>query len=342
MLKFSFLIALYNGEQYLTKLLDSLLVQDIPYDEYEIICLDDCSPDNSSDVVRTYQKKYLNIRLYKNETNCKIATNVNKLIDWANGKYFWTLGQDDYIEPNCLNRVWRKLESDNLDVLVFNYRRVNQFCKTLEEIHEVENTKVMLGTRWIEHQYTEKNRDYCYYILGYEWRAIFRTKHWKQNNIRCVDGLSWEDTVIMMKAIVYAKNVASIDDILYNYRKHVASISSNSNHIKRGDYIFEFSFQVGDEVERFYYELIELAPDLATNMYKQIIWRYNYFAFDLVCTTQEQKKKFYERYSQYKELVKQKRNWLNWRSKILLIPYVGYYVACLCEIIYRTKKLIFK
>ena len=41
MLKFSFLIALYNGEDYLPSLLDSLLNQDIPYDEYEIICLDD-------------------------------------------------------------------------------------------------------------------------------------------------------------------------------------------------------------------------------------------------------------------------------------------------------------
>ena len=339
MLKFSFLIALYNGEDYLPSLLDSLLNQDVPYDEYEIICLDDCSPDHSSDVVKTYQKKFPNIRLYKNEKNCKIATNVNKLIWWAKGKYFWTFGQDDYVEPNCLARVWNKLESNNLDVLVFNYRRVDQFGKALEDIHEVENTHPMSGVDWIENQYVAKHRDYCYYILGYEWRAIFRTEHWREHNIRCVDGLSWEDTVIMMKAIVYSQSVASIDDILYNYRRHIGSISSSANHIKRGDYIFEFSFQVGEEVENFYDELLTLAPQLAPNMYKQLVWRYNCFAFDLIRTSKEQKKNFYRRYNEHRLLVRQKCDWLNWKSRILLST-IGYALSRVCEVGYKTKKNI--
>jgi len=337
MIKFSFLVALYNGEDYIPALLDSLLHQDVPFDEYEIVCLDDCSPDHSSDVVREYQKKYSNIRLYKNETNCRIATNVNKLIELAKGKYFWVLGQDDYIEPNCLGRLWDKLESESLDVLLFNYRRVNQDGKVIEDIHEVNNTNKMYGINWIQNQYADRNRDYCNYILGYEWRAVFRTEHWKQHNIRCVDGLSWEDTVIMMKAIVYSQSVASISDILYNYRRYDGTISSCTNHIKRGDYIFEFSFQVGDEVEQFYMELLQLAPSLAPNMYKQLVWRYNCFAFDLVRTNKEQKRKFYAKYAQYRSLAQQKVHWLNWKSKTLM-SFIGYPIARICEIIYRTKK----
>ena len=330
---------MYNGEESLPCLLDSLLNQDISYDEYEIICLDDCSPDHSSDVVMTYQKKYPNIRLYKNEKNCKIATNVNKLIGWVKGKYFWILGQDDYIEPNCIARVWSKLESNNLDVLVFNYRRVDQWGNILENIHEVENTLSMSGVDWIENQYVAKHRDYCCYILGYEWRAVFRTEHWREYHIRCVDGLSWEDTVIMMKAIVYSQFVASIDDILYNYRRHIGTISSSANHIKRGDYIFEFSFQVGEEVEQFYEELLMLAPQLAPNMYKQLVWRYNCFAFDLVRTSREQKKNFYKHYNKYRSLVCQKKHWLNWKSRLMLSD-IGYLLSRICETGYRIKKNI--
>ncbi|MCQ2310149.1 MAG: glycosyltransferase [Paludibacteraceae bacterium] len=341
MIKFSFLVALYNGEQFLISLLNSLVSQDIKIDEYEIVCLDDCSPDHSSKIVMEYQKKYPNIRLYKNERNCRIATNINKLTQLAHGKYFWILGQDDYIEPYCLNKLWNKLEADFLDVLIFNYRRVDQMGKNVAEYYEVESTSKMRGVEWIKNQYTYRDRDYCNYILGYEWRAIFRTQHWLDNKIRCVEGLSWEDTVIMMKAIVYSHSVASISDILYNYRINEGSISYSNNHLKRGDYIFEFSFQVGDEVERFYNELLTLAPDLATQMYKQVKWRYNCFAFDLVRTSREQKQQFYRYYKKYKLLVLQKKYWLNWKSK-LLVSYIGYWVSVICESIYKLKKRILK
>lgn len=341
MVKFSFLVALYNGEQYLNRLLDSLLEQDIPYEEYEIIFLDDCSPDQSSEVVRDYQTRFPNIHLYKNEFNCRIATNVNKLIGWVSGKYFWILGQDDYIEPYCLSHLWNKLEADSLDVLLFNYRRVNQNECLIANYGEVENTVSMSGVEWIRNQYTDKGRDYCNYILGYEWRAIYRTEHWRKHNIRCVDGLSWEDTVIMMKAIVFSKSVASISDILYNYRINEGSISYSSNHIKRGNYIFEFSFLVGDEVEQYYNELKLLAPELVPNMLRQLKWRYNCFAFDLVRTSQEQKKVFYNFYVNHKQLVNEKKHWLNWKSRILLSS-IGYPVARCCEKVYRIKKTLLK
>lgn len=336
MLKFSFLVALYNGEQYLSKMLDSLLNQNISYDEYEIICLDDCSPDGSAKIVKEYQRRYPNILLYKNERNCKIATNVNKLVSLSRGKYFWTIGQDDYIENNCLKQLWERLISEDLDVLVFNYRRVNGKGHLIENIHEVNDTNKMNGVDWIRNQYA--NRDYCCYILGYEWRAIYKTEYWRTKDIKCVDGLSWEDTVIMMKAIVFSKAVASSSAIFYNYRRNDGSISFCENHIKRGDYIYEFSFPVGNEVEQFYNQLKVIAPDLAENMLRQLKWRYNCFAFDLIRTSREQRLIFYEICKLNNKLVQQKWHWLKYQSKILLYPIIGYNVANMCNVIYKIKK----
>lgn len=339
MVKFSFLIPLYNGEQYIAQCLDSLLNQDISCECYEIICLDDCSSDNSCDVIRKYQQHYPNIKLYKNEKNSRVATNVNRLVQLASGKYFWLIGQDDYIKPNCLGMLWNKLEADNLDVLVFNYRRVNQNEELIEDIREVDNTQKMTGVEWIVNQYESKDRNYCYYILGYEWRAVYKTEHWRNKHIKCVDGLNWEDTVIMMKAIVYSNSVASNSDILYNYRQHIGSISSSVNHVKKGNYIFEFSFQVGDEVEQFFNELLILAPQLVLNMKKQVQWRYNCFAFDLIRTNHEQMKLFYITVKQYKSLLQSKKHWLNWKSRALLTA-IGYPMARLCGAVYRLKKLL--
>ena len=84
-IKFSFLVSIYNGEKYLSKLFDSLLEQDIPHEQYEIVCVDDCSQDNSIHIVEQYQKKCSNIKLFKNSQNQRVATNLNNLTDQCRG-----------------------------------------------------------------------------------------------------------------------------------------------------------------------------------------------------------------------------------------------------------------
>ena len=121
MLKFSLLVPIYNGERFLNCLFENFQKQDIPSDEYEIVCVDDCSSDSSIGMIESYQKRYPNIRLLRNEKNSRAATNVNRLVEVAKGKYFWLIGQDDYIEPNCLGMLWEKLENGQLDVLLFFY-----------------------------------------------------------------------------------------------------------------------------------------------------------------------------------------------------------------------------
>ena len=57
-MKLSIIVPIYNVEAYLPSCLDSLLEQDISHNDYEIICVNDCSPDNSRSVVLDYQKKF--------------------------------------------------------------------------------------------------------------------------------------------------------------------------------------------------------------------------------------------------------------------------------------------
>ena len=336
MLKFSFLVPIYNGERFLDRLFTSLLSQDIPHTEYEIVCVDDCSQDHSVDLIEQYCKKYPNIRLLRNDINRKIAYNANLLAASAKGEYMWFLGQDDYVETNCLGKLYKRLNEDSLDVLVFNYRHVLEDESLFRECKVVSASETLTGVEWIKKQFADK--DYCQYILGYTWRAILRTELWKKNNIRCVDGMMYEDTINLLKSIVYAKAVASIPDMLYNYRINYSSITYRKDFVKRGDLIYEFAFGVGQEVETFYNELKNIDVDLSKNLYAHLQQRYNNFPFDLIRTPNEHKKAFYQCVKLNNDFVRSKWHYLNWKSKVLLNRLLGYPTACLGYYVYKTYK----
>ena len=57
----SFIVPVYNTEKYLEECLDSLLTQDIPYDDYEIVCVNDGSTDGSCKILKAYSERYSNI-----------------------------------------------------------------------------------------------------------------------------------------------------------------------------------------------------------------------------------------------------------------------------------------
>ena len=68
-MKLSIILPVYNVEKFIPDCLDSLETQDLPKEEYEIICVDDGSPDNAVQVIEAYQKKYSNIRLVRQENS---------------------------------------------------------------------------------------------------------------------------------------------------------------------------------------------------------------------------------------------------------------------------------
>lgn len=339
MLKFSFLVPVYNGSKFLKRLFGSLLEQDLPYEEYEIVCVDDCSSDNSVDLIREYQKSYPNIRLLINEKNSRVATNVNKLVDAAEGKYFWLLGQDDYIETNSLGMLWERMETDQLEVLLFNYFKEDEEGTLLDDFKVFNSSEKMSGLDFIRTQFVDW--DYCLFLLGFEWRGVYKTGYWRGKGIRCVEGMNYEDTVILLKAIVYSSAVASIDNYLYHYRVNANSITYNDNFRKKGELIYEFAFVVGEEVEEFYNEFVIIDPTLANNLLRHLKNRYNNFTFDLIRTPKEYKKGFYKKVSENRVFVDSKRHWLQRDAKLMLLPYLGFPISRMCEKVYRIKKRLF-
>ncbi|MDH6314239.1 glycosyltransferase involved in cell wall biosynthesis [Parabacteroides sp. PFB2-10] len=121
----SLIIPVYNVEAYLEECLDSCLEQDIPHSDYEIIAINDGSPDGSLAILERYAAKYPNITVLSQENRGLSATR-NRGIEVAKGEYIWFIDSDDWIEKNCLSSLLGHTE----DMVMFggmNTGRKGQF-----------------------------------------------------------------------------------------------------------------------------------------------------------------------------------------------------------------------
>lgn len=121
MLRLSFIVPFYNVEPYIEECIRSLYNQDIPMEEYEVICVDDCSPDGSRAIVERLQKEYPTLKLLCHTENKRQGGARNTGMREAQGKYIWFVDSDDYIKPNCLKGLLEIVEKEDLDILDFDF-----------------------------------------------------------------------------------------------------------------------------------------------------------------------------------------------------------------------------
>src|SRR5690349_581871 len=96
----SICIPAYNNEAYIAETISSVLSQ--TYSVFEIIIVDDCSTDNTVEVVRKFNDH--RIRFYQNEKNLGMHGNWNRALSLAKGEYVKLLCGDDTIFPGCLQK----------------------------------------------------------------------------------------------------------------------------------------------------------------------------------------------------------------------------------------------
>lgn len=133
-IKLSIIVPVYNAEMHIERCLNSLVSQGMNENEYEIICIDDGSVDNSVQIIKIFQAKYSFIKLFKKE-NGGVSSARNKGLDLAEGEYVSFVDADDYLDQNtykdCLSELYKK----DIALLQFGFRSV--FKQGVEE-HQIE------------------------------------------------------------------------------------------------------------------------------------------------------------------------------------------------------------
>ena len=99
----SIVLATYNGSLFLSEQLESIVTQTYP--NIEIIVVDDCSTDNTIEILKSFQIKYCNLKIFLNDTNLGYVKNFEKGCSLATGEYSARCDQDDYWHPEKLSKM---------------------------------------------------------------------------------------------------------------------------------------------------------------------------------------------------------------------------------------------
>lgn len=220
MIKLSIIIPFYNVEQYIAQCLDSVYDQDIPEEEYEVICVNDASPDNSREIVKEYQKKHKNLILVEHEVNKKLGAARNTGRRVAQGKYIWNVDSDDMIAPNCLRSILEQCELNGLDVLIFdNYRLLGDEL-VANQIHWDAEMKPCFGLEFWQQQGISKQSK-----ISQVWTQVYKRSYMDEYQIYSPEINMSEDIPYAYASILLGRRVMAIDEPYYVYRDNNASLS---------------------------------------------------------------------------------------------------------------------
>ena len=130
-MRFSVIIPVYNVEKYIRRCMDTVMGQ--TFDDYEVIVVDDESPDNSIAIVQEYVDTYPGKIQVIHQKNTRQGGARNRGVQSAQGEYILFIDSDDYVSLDMLKTVDARLRENPCDILVFRHVAVTESGKLLEE-----------------------------------------------------------------------------------------------------------------------------------------------------------------------------------------------------------------
>lgn len=207
-MKLSIIISMFNAEKYIDRCVESLLLQDIPEDEYEILIFDDGSTDTSSMIVSNYAAKHPNIVLNKS-INKGPYTQRNKGIKRAKGEYIYFVDADDYLTPNTLGAVLDFALANDLDVLGFGHSVTSKNdLEVAVKSPLTPEVNVITGAVYIaQHQAMRSEL----------WWYLIKTAYLKKERLEFYTGYFMADFPFTFKTFLHAHRAAFYPRDIYRY-----------------------------------------------------------------------------------------------------------------------------
>lgn len=224
MIKISIIIPMYKVEAFIEKCLLSCLHQDLPNNEYEIICVNDGSPDRSAEIVREFAKIHKNITVIDRE-NGGLSAARNTGLKHAKGEYVWFVDSDDWIKENSLAAVYERCKEGELDMLrICAADMIGDEAK--RRFSYQDEAKVMAGRDIL--------RNGIAFCAPF---SIYRRQFLIDNDLWFYEGIYHEDNEFTPRAFFMAERVGACNDVLYYVYQNPDSITRSFNPKKAFDFI---------------------------------------------------------------------------------------------------------
>lgn len=308
MVKLSFILPCYNVEYYIADCLNSIYAQNLPEEDFEVICVNDCSMDGTRSIVVEFEEKHSNLILIDHERNMTAGGARNTGINHARGEYIWFVDPDDVIKPNCAERLYEEAKKENVDVLCFNYDDADEQLHVLREDRTYHKITACGGQEFVL-----KNFGGGLSVFGIIWRELFRTDFLKNGDFRYPIMRKAQDVVFLWKVMLCAKKVSSLDGAYYIYRSNPYSVTK---HQANARVAFSDRILRGSEIAKMLNDF-EVLPPIAKNMKEAVRWCANSSIELLRLMPKEEKMLYYNEIVNHQEAVKTTEPYMNRKTRLL-------------------------
>lgn len=246
MLKVSIVLPTYNGERYIRESIDSILNQ--TYKDWELIIVNDCSTDNTINIIEEYAEKDKRIKIINNKKNEKLPKSLNIGFREAVGEYLtWTSDDNAYLD-----------------------RALEEMVKFLEQ-----NSKYQMVCAQMD--FVDKNGNFMYKHVEYSDLLMFyndcvgacfmyRNKVLREVGEYDTEKFCIEDYEYWMRIIKKYGSIGFLKETLYKYRKHEESLTDTKKEYIKSQLL---KYRIS-EIDWILYNL-QNEPELITRMYCEFI-----------------------------------------------------------------------
>lgn len=222
----SIIVPVYKVEKYLEKCVNSILNQS--YKNIEVILVDDGSPDSSGELCEKLRKEDSRI-IVLHKVNGGLSDARNFGLQYAQGSLVMFVDSDDYIHPNMVETMYKKMKFDESDLVICDFCKVDQLGNFIENKNgkkvesKVVNSDEMLDILC--------NEDGWRFVPA--WNKLYKREIWEE--LLFPKGKLHEDEYIIHEVIEKSKKISLIDDKLYYYVQRNGSIMDNITDRNRLD-----------------------------------------------------------------------------------------------------------
>ena len=228
----SVIIPNYNYARFLTERIDSVLSQ--TFQNFELIILDDCSTDNSREVIERYRSNPKVSHIIYNQSNTGSPfAQWEKGLSVARGKYIWVAEADDSALPEFLAYAVAALEADNRVALVKTMSELvdadgNTFARPYFENYSPDGqTRIYDGDSYLEHRMIQRNKFYNASMV------LFRHDAWASLSSKPYLKMRYTGDWLFWGMLMAGQRVAEVAKRLSRFRFHGHSVTDEGRVCQR-------------------------------------------------------------------------------------------------------------
>lgn len=235
----SFIIPAYNASSTIVRCLDSIYNLSIHESDFEIICIDDCSSDNTVSTIEEYAKHHSNITLLYQLKNHRQGAARNKGVSLAKGKYIVFVDSDDESESGVVDAL-NLAKEYNLDMVVMNYVNVDDKGK-------ISNKEPIILDGMFSG--TELQTKHPYWNSA-PWPYVCKKSFLYESNYPFAEDVLYEDSDFVAVHLYYAKRMMYSSNVGYKVHYNSTSTTHTTSYKHITDY-----FLLGTRMLTFYGKL---------------------------------------------------------------------------------------